>query len=383
MKLNTSACAACYKQNMPTFRVETPQRSYDALVERRSLARIAEFLPPRAGLIFVVTTRDVWQLHGASLGRALAGRTHCVLFFPGGESRKRLAELETLADQMIEAGGDRSSVIVAFGGGIVGDVAGFLAAAFMRGIPVIQVPTTLLAQVDAAVGGKTGVNLVSGKNLLGSFHQPLAVLIDPEVLKTLPEREYRAGLYEIIKCGVIRDAALFAMLDRKSEAVLAQEPAAVEQAIAAAVRIKAEVVSADEREGDLRRILNFGHTVGHALEAETRYERLLHGEAVAFGMHAAATLAERAGKLNSADASAIHRVVSGYGPIPQLDGIQPRELFARLRSDKKTIQGKVHFVLPIKIGAVEVVTGVPDEAVLESIEAALERVAREHPVSRT
>src|SRR5579871_6215062 len=297
---------------MPSFRVETPQRAYDAIVERGCLRRVAEFVPPGAGKLFVVTTADVWDLHGAAL-KSLNAQ---VLIFPGGEPRKRLSEVEEMAEQMLAAGADRSSVVIAFGGGIVGDVAGFLAAVFMRGIPVIQVPTTLLAQVDAAVGGKTGVNLVSGKNLLGSFHQPLAVLIDPDVLKTLPEREYRAGLYEIIKCGVIRDAELFSMLDEQSARVLAQDPAAMEQAIAAAVRIKAEVVTADEREGDLRRILNFGHTVGHALEAETRYERLLHGEAVAFGMHAATALAERTGKLNGADASAIHRVVLEYGPIP-------------------------------------------------------------------
>ena len=178
---------------MPSFRVETPQRAYDAIVERGSLARVGEFLPPRAGMVFVVTTADVFKLHGKSLHQAIADHKHKVLFFPGGEPNKRLSQLEALAEQMIEAGGDRSSVIIAFGGGIVGDVAGFLAAVFMRGIPVIQVPTTLLAQVDAAVGGKTGVNLVSGKNLLGSFHQPLAVLIDPEVLRTLPAREYRAG----------------------------------------------------------------------------------------------------------------------------------------------------------------------------------------------
>ena len=157
----------------------------------------------------------------------------------------------------------------------------------MRGVPVIQIPTTLLAQVDAAVGGKTGVNLTGGKNLVGSFHQPLAVLIDPDLLATLNDREYRAGLYEIIKCGIIRDPDLFQLLDQFSPAVLAREPRTVDRMIAAAVRIKAEVVSADEREGDLRRILNFGHTVGHALEAETHYERFLHGEAVAFGMRAA------------------------------------------------------------------------------------------------
>ena len=340
---------------MPGFRVETPQRAYDAIVERGSLARVAEFLPERAGKIFVVTTADVWELHGAKVEQALAGRPHQVLFFPGGEPRKRMAEVEALAEQMMAGGGDRSSVVVAFGGGIVTDVAGFLAAVFMRGIPVIQIPTTLLAQVDAAVGGKTGVTLVSGKNLVGSFHQPVVVLIDPDVLRTLPEREYRAGLYEIIKCGVIRDAELFRVLADGADRVFAQEPETVDRIIADAVRIKAEVVTADEREGDLRRILNFGHTVGHALEADTKYQRFLHGEAVAFGMHAATALAEKrvvTTQAKPSEALRIHTVIRSYGPIPTLSGISASSLFARLAADKKTVQGKVHFVLPVRIGEV-------------------------------
>lgn len=356
---------------MPSFRVATPQRAYDAIVERGAVARAAEFLPPRSGTVFVVTTADVWDLHGAALAEALAGRAHHVLLFPGGEPNKRLSQVEALAEQMVQAGGDRSSVVIAFGGGIVGDLAGFLAAIFMRGVPVIQIPTTLLAQVDAAVGGKTGTNLVSGKNLVGSFHQPLAVLIDPDVLSTLPEREYRAGLYEIVKSGVIRDAELFSVMDRCAPAVLAREPAVLEGIIAGAVRIKAEVVTADEREGDLRRILNFGHTFGHALEAETRYERLLHGEAVAWGMHAATHLAASMGLLDPGEAAEIHRVIRKYGPIPPLDGIDPRRLAARLRSDKKTVQGRVHFVLPERIGAVRIVSGVDEALVLEAIQAAL------------
>jgi len=356
---------------MHSFRVETPQHAYDAIVERGSLKRISEFLPARAGKLFVVTTEDVWGFHGAQLEQALAGRSYQVLFFPGGEPRKKMAEVEALAEQIVEGGGDRSSVVVAFGGGIVTDVAGFLAAVFMRGIPVIQIPTTLLAQVDAAVGGKTGVNLVSGKNLVGSFHQPLVVLIDPDVLRTLPEREYRAGLYEIIKCGVIRDAGLFRMLAEGADRVFAQQPETVDRMIADAVRIKAEVVTADEREGDLRRILNFGHTVGHALEAATGYQQFLHGEAVAFGMHAATALAERVVKLASAEAAQIHAVIRQYGPIPTLDGITASSLFARLAADKKTVQGKVHFVLPVKIGEVKIVTGVEDHAVMEAIEVAL------------
>ncbi|MBV8842485.1 MAG: 3-dehydroquinate synthase [Bryobacterales bacterium] len=356
---------------MPSFRVQTPQRSYDAIVDRGSLARIAEFVPKNAGKLFVATTADVWELHGGALRAGLQRRDFEVLLFPGGEPNKRLAEVEILAEKMVRAGGDRSSVLIAFGGGIIGDVAGFLAAIFMRGIPVIQVPTTLLAQVDAAVGGKTGVNLESGKNLLGSFHQPLAVLIDPDVLRTLPEREYRAGLYEIVKCGVIRDAELFDILDRCAASVLKQEPAVLERIIAAAVRIKAEVVTADERESGLRRILNFGHTFGHALEAETRYNRLLHGEAVAWGMRAATFLAERTGHLASAEASQIQTVIQRYGPIPPLDGIPSQNLAARLRSDKKTVQGKVHFVLPVKIGEVTVASGIDDKLVMQSIEAAL------------
>lgn len=356
---------------MPGFRVATPQRCYDAIVERGAVARAAEFLPPRSGTVFVVTTADVWQLHGAALSNALAGRPHRVLLFPGGEPNKRLSRVEELAEQMVEAGGDRSSAVIAFGGGIVGDLAGFLAAIFMRGIPVIQIPTTLLAQVDAAVGGKTGVNLVSGKNLVGSFHQPLAVLIDPDVLHTLPEREYRAGLYEIIKSGVIGDAELFDLMDRCAAAVLAREPGVLERIIAAAVRLKAGVVTADEREGDLRRILNFGHTFGHALEAETRYERLLHGEAVAWGMHAATYLAAHMGILDAGEAARIHGAIGRYGPIPPLDGIDPQRLAARLRSDKKTVQGRVHFVLPERIGAVRIVSGVDEALVVEAIQAAL------------
>src|SRR5579883_3058445 len=353
------------------IRVETPQRAYEAIVERGGLARLPEFLPPRLGKIFVVTTADVWSLHGASVRNALASRAHEVLIFPGGEPRKRLAEVEKLAEQMVQAGGDRSSVVVAFGGGIVGDVAGFLAAIFMRGIPVIQVPTTLLAQVDASVGGKTGVNLASGKNLLGSFHQPLVVLIDPSVLNTLPEREYRAGIYEIVKCGVIRDAELLETLDGCSSKILTREPEVVDRIVAAAVRIKAEVVSADEREGDLRRILNFGHTFGHALEAETGYRRLLHGEAVAFGMRAAIHLAETTGYLSAENALEMLDAISLYGPIPPLDGVSAGNLLARVASDKKTVQGTVHFILPTSVGEVKIVGGVKSIAVLSAIQAAL------------
>jgi 3-dehydroquinate synthase len=362
---------AWYKFRMPSFTVETPQRCYSAIVERGAIGQAAKHLPAKSGKVFVVTTEDVWSHQGATLEAGLDGVAHEILHLPGGEERKRLAPLEALADEMVDRGADRTSVVVAFGGGIVNDMAGFLAAIFMRGIPVLQIPTTLLAQVDAAIGGKTGVNLVSGKNLIGSFHQPLAVLIDPAALDTLSDREYRAGLYEIVKAGIIRDTDLYAFLADHSAEVLARRPEAVDRIIADSVRMKCEVVSSDEREGDLRRILNFGHTFGHALEAETGYTRFLHGEAVAWGMRAAVYLAERTGHLSAEDSVDILDLVDRYGPIPPVAGISPENLLARLVHDKKTIQGKVHFVLPVRIGEVTVVSGVDTKLVDDSIRSAL------------
>ncbi len=356
---------------MPSFEVRTPQRTYPAIVERGALSRIAAAIPPETGKIFAVTERGVWDLHGAAVRSALANRSVEVLFFPGGEIHKRFESAEALAEQVLQGGGDRSSVVVAFGGGIVCDVAGFVAAIFMRGIPVIQVPTTLLAQVDAAIGGKTGVNLASGKNLIGSFHQPLAVIIDPDVLTTLPEREYRAGLYEIVKCGVIGDAELFDVLARDREAVLARKPEVVERIIADAVRLKARVVTEDEREGGPRRILNFGHTFGHALEAETQYNRFLHGEAVAWGMTAAVRLALAAGILGGGDGREILGCIEAYGPIPSLEGLDAGRLAARMKSDKKTVHGRVHFVLPEGIGRVRVTSEITGAQALAAIEASL------------
>jgi 3-dehydroquinate synthase len=356
---------------MPSFPVQTPQRNYQAIVERGALSSLGNHIPKKAGKIFVITEWGVWNMHQGPVLQALQGRQFQVIFFSGGEVNKRLSRVEELADQVLQGGGDRSSLVIAFGGGIVCDTAGFLAAIFMRGIPVIQIPTTLLAQVDAAVGGKTGVNLAEGKNLIGSFHQPLVVIIDPSVLGTLPQREYRAGLYEIIKCGVIADARLFETMESRREQVLAHDAAIVDEIIAGAVRIKAHVVTEDEREGDLRRILNFGHTFGHALEAETKYSRFLHGEAVAWGMNAAIYLAQSAGLVEAKEGQRMLDCIASYGPIPALDGLSPAALAARLQADKKTIQGQVHFVLPETIGRVRITAGVTGEAVLAAIETAL------------
>jgi 3-dehydroquinate synthase len=362
---------------MPEFMVRTTAATYSAVVQRGILAQIANWIPPQSGKIFVITTEDVWKAHGASLDAALAskdaGKPREVLFFPGGEKNKRLSQVEALCDGMLAGGADRSSLVIAFGGGIVGDVGGFVAASFMRGVRVLQVPTTLLAQVDAATGGKTGVNLAGGKNLVGAFFQPHAVLVDPEVLSTLPQREYVAGLFEVIKYGIIQTPWLFDLMEQERDAVLSRHPATVDRLIAESVRIKADVVSQDEKESGLRRILNFGHTLGHALEAETSYTRLLHGEAVGFGMIAATLLAERLGILPAADATRIVDTVNAYGPIPSLADVSADNLCGLIYRDKKTIQGKVHFVLPRRIGEVEVQSGIPQETVLQATAEALLR----------
>lgn len=357
---------------MPAYAVTTTAQRYEAIVERGALSRLPNFIPPKSGHLFVVATDDLWALHGHRLATLLQGRPWHRITFPGGEERKRMASVEAMAEQMVDLGADRTSVVISFGGGIVTDLGGFLAAIFMRGIPVIQIPTTLLAQVDAAIGGKTGANLVGGKNLIGSFHQPLVVLIDPDFLDTLSEREYRAGLFEVIKCGIIASEPLFRLMQNDAPRVLARHPATVEHIIAESVRIKCEVVSADERESGLRKILNYGHTVGHAFESETQYARFLHGEAVALGMKAAAHLGRLAGKCSAACCDEILAVVNTYGPLPPLAGIPVDNLLARLVKDKKTIQGAVHFVLATRIGATEVVSGLPTALVREAIASSFE-----------
>jgi 3-dehydroquinate synthase len=305
---------------------------------------------------------------------AKSGLSAEILEMPDGEPAKRLSTLEKLAEKLVKLGADRGVVLVALGGGVVGDVTGFLASIYMRGVKVIQVPTTVLAQVDAAIGGKTGVNLKSGKNLLGTFHQPSAVLIDPDVLSTLPSREYRAGLYESLKCGIIGDPGLFKLFEERRREILDRDPVAVEKVIADSVRLKASVVSADEKEGGLRQVLNLGHTVGHAIEAETRYKQLLHGEAVAWGMLAATHIALSTGKLDSVTAGRISNAILSFGRLPRIK-IRTASMLKRLRSDKKARQGVVHFILPREIGKVEIVSDVPDAIVKSAVEE-IARLAR-------
>ncbi len=358
---------------MPLVQVETAAGRYDVRVEAGSLSRIGETTRAALGLrrLFVLADETVWGCLGERVARGLGACDWTLLAMKLGEPRKRLGTVEEICSAMHRAGADRRSVVVALGGGVAGDVGGFVAASYMRGIDVVQVPTTLLAQVDASVGGKTGVNLSTGKNLVGAFHQPRLVLIDPESLDTLPAREYRAGLQEVIKHGIIRSRPLFDFMQGRCDAVLNRELSALEYMIEASIRIKSAVVQADEHEGGLRRILNFGHTLGHALEAETNYDLLLHGEAVAYGMVAAARLSELRGRLEPADRERIERVVLAYASFPDLRSLDPLRIAARIVGDKKAVGGKARFVLADGIGSVSEELAPPCEQVIEAARYAI------------
>jgi len=356
---------------MISIPVATPSRSYEVLIGTGLLARAGQCLGKilETRRAFVVTVPPVRRRWARILTKSLAdsGIETLVLEMPDGERSKRLTTLESLAEKLVKHGADRGTTLIALGGGVVCDVTGFMASIYMRGVDVIHVPTTVLAQVDAAIGGKTGVNLVSGKNLLGTFHQPRTVLIDPAVLESLPSREYRAGLYESLKCGIIGDPGLFRLFEDRRREILDRDPVVVEKVIADSVRLKASVVSADEREGGLRQVLNLGHTIGHALEAETRYTHLLHGEAVAWGMIAATHIALSTGKLDSVTAGRITNSVLGFGRLPRMK-FQTASILKRLRSDKKTRHGVVHFIVPREIGKVEITSDVPEPIVRSAVD---------------
>jgi 3-dehydroquinate synthase len=376
---------------MTRVTIALPPRPYDAAIENGLLQRSGEALrdlfsvifkstsgdsPEKHRRLFVVTVPPVRRRWGKKLMSSLsaAGFTAKILEMPNGEGHKKLATVEKLSEQLSKLGADRNSVIIAFGGGVVGDVTGLLASLYMRGVDLVQIPTTVLAQVDASIGGKTAVNLRAGKNLIGTFHHPRMVLIDPAVLSTLSDREFRAGLYEALKCGVIGKPELFLALENADIKKLRRDPTKLEWIIAESVKLKAEVVSSDERENGLRRVLNLGHTIGHALEAETGYRHFLHGEAVAWGMIASANIASAVDRIDRAGAARITEAVRAVGPLPKVKA-RSRDILHLLQSDKKTRNGVVHFVLPREIGKVEIVNDVPEQVVIEAVDE-LRRLSR-------
>jgi 3-dehydroquinate synthase len=352
--------------------VTTKSGQYTVSVGSGILRSLTRRIPALAGnphkLIFVLTSPEIWSLWGQHFQDSLAPCKPIVLFLPAGESHKRLAQVERLATEMAKAGADRSSLLIAFGGGVTGDVGGFLSAIYMRGIDYIQIPTTLLSQVDSSVGGKTGVNLQTGKNLVGCFYPPLAVVADIALLHTLPQRELRAGVYESIKAGLIRDAALFRFIEGHREQIDQGDPQSLEKMVAASIRMKAEVVGLDEREFGVRMILNFGHTIGHAIEAASGYRALLHGEAIAWGMIAALHLS-RQRKLMTAEAVRhIEALILSFEP-PALPSISAKRLLQAASGDKKNRAGVRRFVLLRGLGSAVVVEDVTDAEVTTAIES--------------
>jgi 3-dehydroquinate synthase len=346
-----------------TIKVNAESVAYPVVCGRGALGRLSGIVDGLrdGGAVYVLSSPRVWRHCGRAVLRNLrAASRERVILFDDREAAKRLSTVEGICRKLVRLRAERNALLVAVGGGVVGDVAGFVAASYLRGVRVVHVPTTLVAQVDSAIGGKTGVNLPEGKNLVGAFLQPQAVIADPVLLRTLAPRQFRSGIYEVIKYGVIGDARLFQFLESRMDDLLRMDMCALEFVIERSVRQKARVVGKDERESGLRQILNFGHTLGHALEALTRYRRFLHGEAVAWGMLGAAPIAVAAGRLQEESALQIARLIARCGELPSFPAISSAALLRAIVGDKKSRGGKVGWVLPRKVGSVEFGVKIPD-----------------------
>jgi 3-dehydroquinate synthase len=347
---------------MNTISVRAANGNYEVLCGKGALRELPAVVSRigKDGALFVISSKRVWKHWGAHMEKLLGRARRATILMDDAETAKNLGTVEKACRDLVRAGADRRAVVVAVGGGVVGDVAGFVAASYARGITLIHVPTTVVAQVDSAIGGKTGVNLPEGKNLVGAFYPGKSVVADPEVLSSLPPREFRSGIYEIIKYGVIGDVPLFEFLEKNMSKVLLRDSAAMEYVIERSIAQKARVVSEDERESGIREILNFGHTFAHVLESVTRYQKYLHGEAVGWGMLAASRLAVEKGMLSSGEEQRTAKLISSVGPLPAWPSAPPARLIAAMQADKKTRAGRLRFVLPERIGAVR--CGVDAEA---------------------
>jgi len=313
----------------------------------------------------LVSSHRVWDFHGPKFRKVGADRTPILI--EDGERYKNLNTVARVLDALVKAGADRSTVVIAVGGGVIGDLVGFAAATYLRGVPVVHVPTTLLAQVDSAIGGKTGVNHPLGKNLIGAFHAPSLVVADPRVLETLPRREFRAGLYEVIKYGVIAEPALLDRMRETLPAIFNRDGGAVAPLVAASCRIKAAVVSADERESGVRRTLNFGHTIGHALEAVTKYKRFRHGEAIGYGMLAALAIGVTRGITPKSLGEEVDALITQLGPLPSVADISARDVLAAIKRDKKVVNGTLHFIAAADRGRTVEVTDVSEKELVTAV----------------
>jgi len=355
---------------MRTVNVHLGERSYDILIDAGLLARLPELFRQYGvrNRLFLIANSNVFKLHGEKLLKALndSGFQATQILIPDGEKYKNLQTLENIYTYLIAQGADRQSTILALGGGVTGDLAGFAAATFHRGVPYIQIPTTLLAQVDSSVGGKTGVNHTQGKNLIGAFYQPHLVCIDTETLGTLPGRELQSGTYEVVKYGLIYDPDFFDYLESHLDDIRARKSEVIENVISRCCEIKAEVTSLDENEADLRRILNFGHTFAHGLEVTAGYGCITHGEAVGYGMIAAVLLSQRRAYL---DAATVERVIHGIcriGPLPEIGSLSLDSVLEAMARDKKRQHDRINFVLLKEIGKT-IIENDLDQATLREI----------------
>ena len=342
--------------------VDLGAASYEIFIDENILSNVADFVDGKFTKVLLVAQEKILIMHGKNLVDGLEARdiSYTVATIPDGETSKSLQEAEKLFTRAIEFGLDRKSVVIALGGGVVGDLAGFVAATFMRGVPLIQIPTTLLAQVDSSVGGKTAVNHPLGKNLIGAFHQPRAVFIDLNCLTTLPEREIKSGLGEVVKYGVISDKNFFAYLEDNADKILQRDLKTFAHIVKRSCELKAEVVAADERESGLRRILNFGHTLAHAIEEQTHYKKFRHGEAVAIGMVAAARLSFELGKTSAANVIRLENLLQSFGIVTSCAGLDADKLYRVTFRDKKAVGGVVNWVLMRDFGEVEISSDVPE-----------------------
>lgn len=358
---------------MPQVHVHLGPRSYDIEIGTGNLAKLARYVDEWTSVshVVLITDTNVQDTHAVAATKSLTdfGLDVDLLVVEAGEASKDLETADALWNQMLEVGADRKSVVVAVGGGVIGDLAGFVAATFARGLQFVQVPTTLLAHVDSSVGGKTGVNLPRAKNMVGSFWQPAGVLIDTNTLSTLPDREYRAGLAEVVKYGVILDVDFFTFLEANIEKINARDAAVLETIIERSCRLKANVVEQDEREETgLRAVLNYGHTFCHAIEAETGYGTLLHGEAVSIGMQCAARLAERLGRIDTAFVERQRKLLVSLKLPIDVPAVDHDALLSAMQRDKKVEHGRLRFVLPTEMGCVELVGNIEPQDVRAALQ---------------
>ncbi len=348
---------------MRRLRVASRYSDYDVVVGRGAWREFRQF--PRASYtsVFVLTEQALWRRWGKLFCRESGLLNSRRIFIVPGENSKSLRMVERFASELLDGGADRRSLLLTFGGGVAGDLGGFLASTYMRGIDYIQVPTTVVAQVDSAVGGKTAVNVGAIKNLIGTFYPPRLVLADPIVLSSLSERAFRSGLYEVVKHAILDGPTFFNQLEASLGSLRPGNAEDLEPVLARAAQVKVDVVNRDEREAGLRRVLNLGHTFGHAFEEATQYRRFLHGEAVAWGILAATRLAARLGRLRDArgrgsEGERIDRLVRRVGPLPPVRDLAPKRILELLPRDKKAVRGKIHWVIPEGIGKVRVISDV-------------------------